>query len=87
MTACHRGVVLGPGDSKPGQYITTNQQYVNPTMLLDCYCHVVQCRMVLGWSYHVFPSHELNYHPAAGLHGDLVLSWDPETANSCMHCN
>jgi hypothetical protein len=79
MTACHRGV-LGTCDSKPGQYITTNQQYVNPTMLWDCYCHVVQCRMVLGWSYHIFPSHHLNEYPA-GLHGHLV-SWDPAaTAN------
>jgi hypothetical protein len=84
MTACHRGV-LHPCDSKPGQYITTNQQYyVNPTMLWDYYCHVVQCQMVLGRSYHIFPSHHLNEYQA-GLHGHFLVSWDP--AATANHAN
>jgi hypothetical protein len=32
--------------SKPGPSLSTNQQYVNPTMLLDPWHHVTQCSIV-----------------------------------------
>jgi hypothetical protein len=40
--------VVGPCcNSKPCQYITTTQQYVNPTMPLDLYHLVTQCSIVV----------------------------------------